>query len=337
MSAVTIVIGATSALNTLVAQSYGSGDLPAVRAHFSRLAFICTVLFFGLLVPLMLHAELILVVVLRQNAEVARLAGRFLLLSLPALFARFVHTFLMRFFQSLDVTAPAIISAVWGVVLDLALNLLFFLVLQWQSLDAIAVAFSIAHSITAIIAVWLSWRHEIVRTVGLWPLAISRRELLSRWGEFIGLAVPSVFQTLAWVSAVEFTILLAGLHKTLSQDAFGVLHFLAAIGGSLAGGLEGATCTRVGQHVGASDWRLVRVASNASLLLSLIGGLLLGTSCLVLGEPMLHLFTNQKPVIKLAASMLNYVVALGVLATLLSAAFGALRGLGSYWVCSPLF
>ena len=217
--------------------------------------------------------------------------------------------------------------------LDLALNLFFFLALQWRSLDAVAVAFSIAHTITAIIAVWLSWRHEIVRTAGLWPLTISRHELFAGWGEFISLAVPSVLQTLAWVAAVEFTIILAGLDKPLSQDAFGVLHFLAAIGGSLASGLEGATCTRVGQHVGASDWRLVRVASNASLLLSLVGGLLLGTTCLALGEPMLHLFTNQEQVLKLAASMLNYVVALGLLATLLAATFGALRGIGSYWVC----
>jgi len=259
-----ILIGMSSAVETLAAQYNGAGDYKMVGSVLQRSIAILGVL--SLPIALIWNFTESILLSVGQNSEAAAVASKVLrirVLSLP--FEVFNISF-EAFLQAQGVVSPMLWSSIGKIVTLILLNSLFIFGLQLSYLWLV-VSFVVADFCSTLILTTLAFKHtEVKRSyTGLYSV-----ESLRGWGLFFRLGLPgAVMVCLEWWS-FEILVVFAGMIGAEHAAAQAIVFQTMAIVFMIPLALSITVTSLVGNALGAKQTRRVRLLWKIALSLIII-------------------------------------------------------------------
>lgn len=318
-----VCLGILSALDPLVAQAYGAGDDRAISAHLQR----------GIVLALALAAPILLLFwdirellrLLGQPAAILDDASAYVRAILWGTPAYFLFGAFRQPLQAMHVIRPAAVAIVVGNLVNVAANwVLIFGRLGAPALGVEGSAYATSFSRWAMLA---------------YLLCAARRSLAPYWAGLTAeafdlrrhLRLLRIGLPIGALNAVELGLFVgvALLMGRMGVEALGghqIAINLASLSFMVPLGISGAAAARVGNAIGREDMPGARRSAAACLLLgagvmvlfALIFGLLPG--------PLARLYTSDRAVIAMAATLLPIAAVFQVLDGAQVVAAGVLRG-----------
>uniref|UniRef100_A0A673AC11 Solute carrier family 47 member 3 n=1 Tax=Sphaeramia orbicularis TaxID=375764 RepID=A0A673AC11_9TELE len=258
VTGISIGFGLASACDTLISQTFGSGNHMRVGVILQRAIFILLLACFPCW-AILINTEPILLLV-RQEPEVARLAQTYVQIFMPSLPAVFLYSLEARYLQNQGIIWPQVIT---GFVVNLLNALINYIVLFPLKLGVVgsAVANSFSEfAMAAILFAYMMWKGLHKATWGGWS-----KESLADWGSFIRLAIPSMVMLCVEWWTYEIGGFLAGLISEVELGAQSVVYQLANVAYMFPLGFSVAGSVRVGNALGAGDSQQAKLSAQATL------------------------------------------------------------------------
>ncbi len=320
-------LGIVMGTDPFITQAHGRGDGQGVALAAQRGMVVAVLVSLPIALAMFFTEPSLLV--LGQQAEVAKLAGQYNLWKLPSIPAFLLFSALRQYLQGRAMMAPATWVMWVGNALNVALNwgLIFGqLGLPRLELDGAAIASSLTNVFwfvalaTLVFALglhrgaWRPWDRISFDTEGLIDIV--------RMGLSVGaqLCLEGTAFTLAtmmagWIGPVA----LAGHQIVLNMAA---LTFMVPLG------VAQAATTRIGNLIGAANLVGMRRAAVVAILLG--AGVMLGSAAAftALRHELPRLYTSDPPALVLAASILPIAAAFQLFDGTQVVASGILRGMG---------
>uniref|UniRef100_A0AAY4AL23 Multidrug and toxin extrusion protein n=1 Tax=Denticeps clupeoides TaxID=299321 RepID=A0AAY4AL23_9TELE len=249
--------GLALACDTLVSQTYGSKNLKRVGEILQRSTLIL-MLFCLPCWAILINAESILLS-LRQEPEVSRIAQLYVLAFLPAV----PVSQLMLFLVTKGIILPQLYTAAAANVINAVTN---YVLIFWMELGVkgSAAANSISQiTICLLLFGYIRWKKLHVKTWGGWSSAS-----LQDWGSFMELAIPSSLMVCFEWWIYEIGGFLAGMLGEVDLAAQHVLLELGSIMYMFPLGVHVAACVRVGNALGAGNVGRALITCRVCLAIS---------------------------------------------------------------------
>uniref|UniRef100_A0A8C2JMD3 Multidrug and toxin extrusion protein n=1 Tax=Cyprinus carpio TaxID=7962 RepID=A0A8C2JMD3_CYPCA len=311
--------GLALACDTLVSQTFGSKNLKRVGEILQR-SILILLLFCLPCWAILINAESILLT-LKQEQEVARIAQLYVMAFLPAVPVSITTCFYKN--NTTGIILPQMYTAVAANVLNLATN---YILLHSMKLGVMgsAAANSISQiSICLLLFAYIRWKKLHVDTWGGWSTAA-----LQEWGSYMKLAIPSTLMLCFEWWVYEIGGFLAGMLGEVDLAAQHVLLEVGAITYMFPLGVHAAACVRVGNALGAGDTNRALITSKVTLMISgvlaVLQGIVMGSSKSVVG----YIFTSDESIVKIVSEILTLYVFLQFFDALVCVCSGILLGAG---------
>ncbi|RPA86416.1 MATE efflux family protein [Ascobolus immersus RN42] len=320
--------GLATALDTLCAQAYGSGNKHMVGVHFQRMAVFLMVLTVPISIVWMYSEEILKTII--PEDELSRLAGlylRILVMGAPG-YALFECG--KRYTQAQGLFMASTIVLLICAPLNAFLNY----TLVWH--PTIGMGFAGAPTAVVIIdylmPLLLFLYVRFVAGSECWG-GFSKRAF-TNWWPMIQLALPGLVMVEAEYLAFEVLTLMASYFSTAHVAAQAIVAQAGSVMYQIPFALSIAASTRVGTFVGGMSPNAAKITSSTSLVMSVVigtfnGGLLLSTRFLI---P--QCFTDDSHVIAIAAAAMPIVGFFQIFDSISAVAAGVLRGQGRQYVGS---
>ncbi|XP_056118142.1 multidrug and toxin extrusion protein 1 [Rhinichthys klamathensis goyatoka] len=313
--------GLALACDTLVSQTFGSKNLKRVGEILQR-SILILLLFCLPCWAILINAESILLT-LKQEPEVARIAQLYVMAFLPAVPAMFLHHLQVSYLQNQGIILPQMYTAVAANILNVATN---YILLHSMKLgvkgSAVANSFS-QISICLLLFAYIRWKKLHVKTWDGWS-----RASLQEWGSYMKLAIPSTLMLCFEWWVYEIGGFLAGMLGEVDLGAQHVLLEVGAITYMFPLGVHAAACVRVGNALGAGDTNRALITSKVTLVISgvlaVLQGIVMGCSKSVVG----YIFTSDESIVKIVSENLTLYVFLQFFDALVCVCSGILLGAG---------
>ena len=314
--------GCISSLDTLCPQAYGAGRKELVGVHVQR----CLLLLALLHIPVglvFLNGEAVMLL-LRQDREIARLVGQYLrrfLLGVPAMG---IFETLKRYTQAKGDFRAGTVCLFVSAPVNVLLN--YLLVYH----PKIGIGFIGAPTAVAI----TFWLQACLLLAYIWLFddkdawsGFSRRAF-DNWGPMVKLAVPGVMMILSEWAAFEVLSVFSSWLGTNELAAQSILNTSSSILFQIPFAISVATATRIGNLVGAGTQQPARVCAKVAMCfgvtIALIGAALLFSLRHRLGR----LFSTDEEVIRLVSEVVPFLAFFSCFDALAAVAQGVLRGSG---------
>ncbi|XP_028272255.1 multidrug and toxin extrusion protein 1-like [Parambassis ranga] len=321
ISGISIGTGLSSACDTLISQTYGSGNLKRVGVILQRGVLILLLACFPCWAVLINTEPLLLAV--RQSPEVASLSQLYVKIFMPALPAAFMYQLQGKYLQNQGIMWPQVITAAIGNVLNAVINYVFLYALD-MGVAGSAAANAISQYLLAVfLCVYICCRGLHKATWGGWSM-----DCLQEWGPFVKLAVPSMLMIcLSWW-VFEIGGFLAGLISEVELGAQSIAYQLCIIAYMSPLGFSVAASVRVGNALGAGNIEQAKLSCKVPIMcaftVACCVGAALGISRHVIGR----IFTSDQEIIQRVADVMAIFCFMHVGDAAAGAAAGVLRGAG---------
>ncbi|XP_070774900.1 multidrug and toxin extrusion protein 1-like [Enoplosus armatus] len=297
VTGISVGTGLASACDTLISQTYGSGNLNRVGVILQRGVLILLLACFPCW-AILLNTEPILLAV-KQSPEVARLSQLYVNIFMPALPVAFMFQLQGRYLQNQGIIWPQVITGVIGNVINAIINCIFLYVLDLGVVGS-AAANAISQSSLALIL------YIYIRVKGLHKATWSgwSQDCLQEWGMFIQVAVPSMLMLCLEWWTFEIGGFLAGVISEVELGAQSVVHQMVAFAYMFPMGFGVAASARVGNALGAGNIEQAKTSGKVSVIcafaVSCFIGIILGSSHNVTG----YIFTTEKEIVQRVADVM---------------------------------
>ena len=238
-----IGVGLTSVLDTLVSQAYGADNMKLAAVHLNRARLVVLVASIPCCIALFFTDSLLLL--MDQDPEVCRLAAEYtrsFMFGLPTFFLYFATS---SFLRSVQHPKPPLVANVVGSIIHLFVVIWFVNVLKWGLWGA-GLAMSINSALRFLmLELFLSWKPELNGH-------IITKETFSIRGirHFLGLGIPSfLLVAVEWV-AFELQSVIAGWVSTQGLAAHVACVNVIAIVFMIPNGLSQSLSTLIGASLG---------------------------------------------------------------------------------------
>jgi len=318
-------MGTLMVLDPIVAQAVGAGDEPAIARGIQRgvlLAGLLTVPAVGLLIV----AEGFMTLA-RQPVEVVPMAAAYAVRLAPGILPFFVFIVFRQSLQAMRLTVPIVIAIVVANLANAALN--WILIYGRYGAPAMGVegsawATTASRWLLALLLMVLVRRHLAPY---LWPL---RPEIwdLAPLGRMLRLGVPIGCQYVLEFGAFAMVALMMGWLGETEMAGHQVAINLASLTFMVPLGTSDAASVLVGQAVGRRDSDGARGAAHSALLCGAGFMALTASVFLTMPGPLARLYTDDVPVVMLAAALIPLAGVFQVFDGLQAVGGGILRGLG---------
>ena len=318
-------LGTIMALDPVVAHAVGAGDQEGVAIGVQRGLILAALL--SVPTALLLLPAASVLTWLKQPAEVAPLAGAYVVVCIPGTIGFFVFTAFRQSLQALHRVRPMVITIVIANLINLALN--YWFIYGGFGVPALGVVGS-------------AWATTVSRLamapmlLGLaWPLL---RQHLRPWraaalepaplGRLFRLGAPIGMQYLLEYGVFAIVALLMGAMGTVQVAGHQVAINLASITFMVPLGLSAAAAVVVGHAVGRGDRDATHRAASAALYTA-VG--FMGTTAillLTLPGPLARLYTGAPEVLAVAVALIPLAGVFQVFDGIQVTSIGILRGLG---------
>lgn len=318
-------VGILMALDPVVAQGVGAGDDAAIARGVQRGLIVTAGL--TIFTSLLLAPAAPLLHVLRQPDDVVPIAGRYALTLIPGMLPFFAFVVFRQTLQAMKWVAPIVIVTLAANVVNVIFNwVLVFGKLGFPAMGAVGSgwATSLSRWLMALGLLILAWR-RIVPFV--FPF---RREALA-WAplaRMLKLGTPIGIQYQLEFGAFGVTALLMGTLGTIEMAAHQVAISIASLTFMVPLGIGGAGAVLVGQAIGREDAAAARRAAGIALALGATFMVLSAAVMLTFPGAIARMYTEERPVILLAASLIPIAGMFQVFDGTQVVAAGVLRGAG---------
>ncbi|KAI3516700.1 hypothetical protein L1887_15667 [Cichorium endivia] len=319
----TLILGMSSALETLCGQAYGARQYKKIGTQTYTAIFSLLIVCIPLSIFWRYTGSLLLF--MGQSPSISHEAGKFITWLIPALFASAILQPLVRFFQMQSMLFPMLISSIlalclhipvcWGLVYKTGLGNVGGAVSMGVSmwLNAIFLLFYMAYSPSC----------EKTRA----PIT---HEVFHGVRQFFSFAVPSAVMICLEMWSYEFVILLSGilsnpeLETSVLSVCLNTISTLYAIPYGFAAGVS----TRVSNELGAGNPKGARVAVKAVMLLTVVETTIVSSTVFASRHVFGYIFTNEKEVVDYITKMAPLICLNIIMDGLQGALSGVARGVG---------
>ncbi|XP_060059168.1 multidrug and toxin extrusion protein 2-like isoform X2 [Erinaceus europaeus] len=329
VTGISVGTGLASACDTLMSQSFGGKNLKRVGVILQRgilILLLCCCPCWALF----LNTENLLLL-LRQDPTVSRLAQSYVMVFIPALPVVFLFQLQTRYLQSQGIIMPQVITGIIANVINVGMNVLLMYVLDLGLLGSAWANTTSQFFLCALLFLYIWWKKIHVSTWGGWT-----RACLQEWGSFIHLAVPSMFMVCIEWWTFELGTILAGLISVTELGAQAIVYGLSSAAYMVPFGFSVAASVRVGNALGSGDAARARHSCITVLLCASVCGLVVGVFLAALKDVVAYIFTSDKDIISLVSRVVPIFAPFHLFDALAGTCSGVLRGTGKQMVGAAL-
>ncbi|XP_055450089.1 multidrug and toxin extrusion protein 2 [Psammomys obesus] len=321
VTGISVGTGLASACDTLMSQSFGGKNLKRVGVILQRGILILLLCCFPCW-AIFLNTERLLLL-LRQDPEVARLAQVYVMICIPALPAAFLFQLQTRYLQSQGIIMPQVIVGIAANIINVGMNAFLLYALDLGVVGSAWANTTSQFFLSALLFLYVWWKGIHTHTWGGWT-----RECFQEWNSYIRLAIPSMFMVCIEWWTFEIGTFLAGLVNVTELGAQAVIYELASVAYMVPFGFGVAASVRVGNALGAGNAEQARRSCSTVLLCAGVCALLVGILLAALKDVVAYIFTNDKDIISLVSQVMPIFAPFHLFDALAGTCGGVLRGTG---------
>ncbi|XP_040908150.1 multidrug and toxin extrusion protein 1-like [Toxotes jaculatrix] len=322
---ISIGYGLASACDTLISQTYGSGNIKRIGVILQQGVLILLLACFPCWAVLINTQPILLAV--RQSAEVARLSQLYVKIFMPALPAAFMYQLQGRYLQNQGIMWPQVISGAVGNVLNAITNYIFLSVLDLGVAGSAAANAISQYFLAVFLFVYIYARGLHKATWDGWS-----RDCLQNWGSFLHLALPGMLMMCLEWWLYEIAGFLAGIISEVELGAHSIIYEVAVIAYMFPMGFSVAASVRVGIALGAGNTEQAKLSSKVSLIWASIVACFIG-ACLGGSKDVIgYIFTTEKDIIERVANIMKLYSFIHIAEAFAGVTGGIVRGAGKQMV-----
>ncbi|XP_020593528.1 protein DETOXIFICATION 16-like [Phalaenopsis equestris] len=298
-----VLMGVSSALDTLCGQSYGAENYKMVGLHLQRAMVICVLASIPLAFAMAFSGTLL--ILLRQVPEISMAAQSYAQLMIPSLFAFGLIQCILRFLQAQKIVVPIMLSAGMTAIFH-CVNCWFFTFKTGLGYRGAALSVSISYWFNLLLLViYVIFSPSCKST---WT-GLSRGAFHGLW-DFLKLAIPSTLMVCFQNWQFELLLLLAGLltNPELQTSLMSISQNISSLVYVIPLGVSGAVSTRISNELGAKNPRAAVLAVLSAAISIIIEGLVVGF--VMIGGRQLwgHAYTSERVVVNAVAAMISIII-----------------------------
>ncbi|XP_071352892.1 multidrug and toxin extrusion protein 1 [Trachinotus anak] len=321
VTGISIGYGLSSACNTLISQTFGGSNFLRVGVILQRAILILLLACFPCW-AILINTEPILLAV-RQEPEVARLAQMYVKIFMPALPAAFMYSLETRYLQNQGIIWPQVIT---GFVVNLLNALINYVVLHALNMGVAgsAVANTISQfSMAVILYAYIVCRGLHKATWGGWS-----KECLQDWGSFINLAIPGMVMICVEWWTYEIGGFLAGLISEVELGTQSIVYQLANIAYMFPMGFSVAGSVKVGNALGAGETEQAKLSAKMSIFCAASVSVCLAVLIGSLKGHISYVFTYDEQIRERVSDVISFYAPFILLDAISAASSGIIQGAG---------
>jgi multidrug resistance protein, MATE family len=314
--------GLATSLDTLCAQSFGSGHKTHVGLHVQRMALLILIA----MIPISfiwLNGRFILSMII-PNQELVDLAApflRLLLIGAPG------HAFFeagKRFVQAQGIFNASLFVLFISAPTNVLLNYLFVFIFDW-GLTGVGLAVSISKLLMPL-SLFLYVRFVKPSSLVCW--GGFSKEALHSWSPMIRLAIPGIIMTASELLAFQLITFSASYLTTAHLAAQSIILTSSIVMFHIPFAVSVAASTRLGNLVGAGNIPAAKAATRSYCIMVAILGLVDALFILSMRNVIPRLLSPDPIVVKLAVGVMPVLAAHQFVDATTALAGGLLRGFG---------
>ncbi|XP_061926128.1 multidrug and toxin extrusion protein 1-like isoform X2 [Entelurus aequoreus] len=325
VSGISIGSGLASACDTLISQTYGSGNLKRVGVILQRGVLILLLACFPCWAVLVNTQPLLLAV--GQNADVASLSQLYVKIFMPALPATFMYQLQGRYLQNQGIMWPQVITGAIGNIFNAIINYILLKVMDLGVAGSAAANVISQMSLAVFLFVYMMAKGLHKATWDGWT-----SDCLQEWGPFLRLAIPSMLMTCLEWWLYEVAGFLSGLISEVELGAESVVYQMAVLVYMFPLGFSVAGSVRVGNSLGGGNTEQAKLSGKVAVLCALIASCFVGVFLAVSRNVIAYVFTTDKDIVARVADVMWLYAIIHVADAFAAVTGGIVRGAGKQMV-----
>ncbi|XP_076831933.1 multidrug and toxin extrusion protein 1 [Brachyhypopomus gauderio] len=321
VTGVAVGYGLASACDTLISQTFGSGNLQRVGVIVQRGILILLLACFPCW-AILINTESILLTV-KQNPETARLSQMYVKIFMPALPALYTFIIETTYLQNQGIIWPLVITGVIANVINALANYVLVLVLDLGVTGSAAANVISQYSMAIVLFIYIRCRGLHKDTWHGWSM-----DCLQEWDTFIHLAVPGMLMLCAEWWTYELGAFLAGLISQVELGAQAVIYELANIAYMIPIGFSVAGSVRVGNAMGAGDTAQAKLSAKVGMTCAVLVSVCLAVIIGCSKDAISYIFTNDEQIRQRVATVMVLYAPFHIFDATAAAGGSIVRGLG---------
>ncbi|XP_067460820.1 multidrug and toxin extrusion protein 1-like [Thunnus thynnus] len=321
VTGISVGTGLASACDTLISQTYGSGNLKRVGIILQRGVLILLLGCFPCW-AILINTEPILLAV-KQSPDVARVSQQYVKIFIPALPAVFMYQLQGRYLQNQGIIWPQVITGVIGNVLNVIINYILLHTLDLGVVGSAAANAISQSSLAVILYIYIRWTGLHKATWYGWSL-----DCLQEWGLFTQVAIPSMLMICLEWWMFEMGGFLAGVISEVELGAQSVVYQIVSVTFTFPMGFSVAASVHVGNALGAGNVDQAvasgKIAIICAFAVSCFVGIILGLCKDVIG----YIFITEKEIVQRVADVMIIYVFFNPAEAIAGVTGGIVRGAG---------
>ncbi|KAK4256570.1 hypothetical protein QN277_006276 [Acacia crassicarpa] len=318
-----LLVGMSSALDTLCGQSYGAKQHHMLGIHMQRAMLVLMTVSIPIAIVWAKTGSIL--ILLGQDPEISAEAGQYAQFLIPCLFAHGLLQCLNRFLQTQNIVFPMMFSS--GVTTLLHILTCYIMVFKsGLGSRGAALANAISYWVNVLIlSLYVKFSPSCAKT---WPGFL--KEALHGIPTFLRLAIPSAVMVCLEMWSFEMMVLLSGLlpNPKLQTSVLSICLNTASVVWMIPFGLSGAVSTRVSNELGAGHPRTARLAVCVVLVMAITEGIVVGTVLILIRNIWGKAYSSEIEVVKYVATMIPILAISHFLDGLQCVLSGTARGCG---------
>ncbi|CAL9700856.1 unnamed protein product [Knipowitschia caucasica] len=291
VTGISIGTGLSLTCDTLISQTYGSGNMKRVGVILQRGVLILLLACFPCW-AILLNTEVLLLLV-KQSPAVASQSQLYVNIFMPSLPAAFMYQLQARYLQNQSIIWPQVITGLIGNILNAVINYILIYPLD-LGIGGSAAANAISQFLLAIILfIYIYARGLHKKTWAGWSL-----ECLQEWGPFIKLAIPSMLMLCLEWWMFEIGGFLAGIISETELGSQSVVYELAVVGYMIPLGLSAAASVRVGQALGAGKVEQAKLSAKVPIVSGFCMACVVAALFMSIKDYVAYVFTTEREIIE---------------------------------------
>lgn len=326
MTAIAVIAGLASSLDTFLPQAYGARKYHLVGLIFQRCVVITMAIMLVICLSWWLFAEKILLLIV-DNVDSVHFATTYLKITCFGIPGYILFETGKRFLQAQGIfEAPSYVLFVCA-PLNAALNYFMVWTCGLGYIGApIAVAINYTLMAAGLFAYTITTKNEI-NPLRCWN-GIHMNKLFKNWGELIKLSIPNLIMIVSEFLSFEILTLMSSYLGTEALAAQSVISTMASVSYQVPYGLSIAASTRIANFLGAQLAEAARTTSQM-VFIATMGVVVLNVSFLYFGRAMIANWFTDDPVVKdTIVYVLQLVAPIQIFDALNATSAGCLRGQG---------
>ncbi|XP_073318693.1 multidrug and toxin extrusion protein 1-like [Pagrus major] len=321
VTGISVGMGLAAACDTLVSQTFGSNNLLGVGVVLQRAVLILLLACFPCW-AILINTEPILLAV-KQEPAVARLAQLYVKIFMPALPAVFMYALLARYLQNQGIIWPQVITGIVVNILNALINYIFLYQLNLGVAGSAAANGLSEFCMAGILYAYILWKGLHKATWGGWS-----KECLQGWSSFIHLAIPSMVMLCVEWWMYEIGGFLAGLISEVELGAQSVVYQMGSIAYMFPLGFSIAGTVKVGNALGAGDTEQAKLSAKLSTFCAVSASVCLSIAIGSLKDHISYVFTYDEQIRERVADVITLYAPFVLLEAAAVALGGVIRGTG---------